>query len=110
MKGKKILCGIFVLIIFLIVGIYLFNVGSQKSSHGSQDYQYAETIALQEAEIEMGTGCEVLSNKYDNVKKEYQIVIANEEGNRIITYLVDTNNNYMENYTVKKFVDRQLTK
>ena len=58
----------------------------------------------------MGKGCEVLENKYDYAKKEYQIVIANDEGNRIITYLVDTNNNYMENYTVKKIVDRQLTK
>lgn len=109
-KWSKIFCGIFVFIIVLIVGIYLFHIGSQKFSHSSKDYQYVASIALQQAEIDMGKGCEVLSNKYDDVKKEYQIVIANEEGNRIITYLVDTNNNYMENYSIKKFVDRQLTK
>ena len=79
-------------------------------SYRIDDYKYVQELVLEEAEKDVGVDAEIYSIKYNRTNKEYQVKITSKQLNCEIVYIVDTNNNKFENYTVKKFIERKKIK
>ena len=108
-KGKKILKITriwFYILVFFILITYLYSF----ISYRIDDYKYVQELVLEEAEKDVGVDAEIYSIKYNRTNKEYQVKITSKQLNCEIVYIVDTNNNKFENYTVKKFIERKKIK